>query len=75
LCPRILVVRGEAEAAVSAENWHEERDRLVRLLKAIESGEVTHIDEEDMRQLQATTPENIETLKQRLAELNDRLSG
>jgi len=59
---------------VSAENWHEERDRLVRLLKAIESGEVTHVDEEDLRQLQATTPENIEVLKQRLAELNDRLS-
>ena len=59
---------------MSAENWHEERDRLVRLLKAIESGEVTHVDEEDLRQLQATTPENIEVLKQRLAELNDRLS-
>jgi hypothetical protein len=59
---------------LSAENWHEERDRLVRLLKAIESGEVTHVDEEDLRQLQATTPENIEVLKQRLAELNDRLS-
>ena len=44
---------------MSAENWHDERDRLVRLLKAIESGEVTHVDEEDMRQLQATTPENI----------------
>ena len=58
---------------MSAENWHEERDRLVRLLKAIESGEVTHIDEEDMRQLQATTPENIEVLQQRLAELNKRL--
>ena len=59
---------------MSAENWHEERDRLVRLLKAIETGEVTHVDEEDMRQLQATTPENVEALKQRLAELNDRLS-
>ena len=58
---------------MSAENWHEERDRLVRLLKAIETGEVTHIDEEDLRELQATTPENIEALKQRLAELNDRL--
>ena len=64
---------GEAEAGLSAENWHEERDRLVRLLKAIETGQVTHIDEEDMRQLQATTPENIEVLKQRLAELNKRL--
>lgn len=58
---------------MSAENWHEERDRLVRLLKAIETGKVTHIDEVDMRQLQATTPENIEALKQRLAELNKRL--
>jgi hypothetical protein len=70
-----IVARGEAEAVVSAENWHEERDRLVRLLKAIETGTVTHIDEEDMRQLQATTPENVEALKARLAELNDRLSG
>jgi hypothetical protein len=68
-----IFARGEAEAAVSAENWHEERDRLVRLLKAIETGGVTHIDEEDMRQLQATTPENVEVLKQRLAELNDRI--
>ena len=58
---------------MSAENWHEERDRLVRLLQAIETGEVTHIDEEDMRQLQATTPENVDALKRRLAELNDRL--
>ena len=58
---------------MSEENWHEERDRLVRLLKAIESGEVTHIDEDDMRQLQVTTPENIDALKRRLAELNKRL--
>ena len=61
------------EAVVSAENWHEERDRLVRLLKAIKSGKVTHIDEADLRQLQATTPENIAVLKKRLADLNDRL--
>jgi hypothetical protein len=58
---------------VSAENWHEERDRLVRLLKAIESGEVTHIDENDERQLQATNPQNIVALKERLAKLNGRL--
>jgi len=60
-------------AAVTAENWHEERNRLVRLLKAIESGEVTHVDEEDLRQLQATNPENISLLKERLAKLNARL--
>lgn len=58
---------------MSAENWHEERDRLVRLLKSIESGKVTHIDEEDLRQLQATNPENIAALKERLAKLNARL--
>ena len=62
------------EAALSAENWHEEWDRLVRLIKAIESGKVSHIDEEDLRQLQATTPDNVAALKKRLAELNDRLS-
>lgn len=58
---------------MSAETWHEERDRLVRLLKAIESGTVTHIDETDERQLQATNPENIVALKDRLAKLNARL--
>jgi len=56
-----------------SENWREERDRLVRLLAAIESGEITHIDEADERQLQAASPENIELLKKRLKELNDRL--
>lgn len=58
---------------MSAENWHDERDRLVRLLAAIKSGKVTHIDEEDLGQLQATNPENIALLEKRLAKLNDRL--
>ena len=61
------------EVIVSAENWHEERDRLVQLLKGIESGKITHIDEEDLRELQATSPKNIELLRKRLKELNDRL--
>ena len=56
-----------------SENWREERDRLIRLLAAIESGKITHVDEENLRQLQATSPENIELLKKRLEELNDRL--
>ena len=56
-----------------SENWHEERDRLVQLLEGIESGKVTHVDEEQLRQLQAATPENIAALKQRLAKLNARL--
>ena len=58
---------------MSAENWHEERDRLVQLLQAIESGKVTHIDEDGLRQLQATNPENIAVLKERLEKLNARL--
>ncbi len=56
-----------------AENWHEERDRLVLLLEGIKSGKITHVDEEDLRQLQATNPENIDELKARLAKLNARL--
>ena len=56
-----------------AENWHEERDRLVLLLEGIESGKITHIDEADLRQLQATNPANIDELKMRLAKLNARL--
>jgi hypothetical protein len=61
------------EAIVTLENWHEERDRLVQLIRGIESGEITHIDEEDRRELQATSPENIALLKKRLAQLNRRL--
>lgn len=58
---------------MSAENWREERDRLIRLIKAIESGEVTHIDQPDDRQLQAINPENIVALRERLSTLNARL--
>ena len=58
---------------MSAETWHEERDRLVRLLAEIESGEITHIDEKDLRELQATTPQNVEALRSLLAKLKARL--
>lgn len=58
---------------MSAENWHEERDRLIQLLEGIESGKITHIDEEDMRQLQATNIDNVAALKERLRLLNARL--
>ena len=61
------------ETIVTAESWHEERDRLIQLLRAIESGKITHIDEDDLRQLQATNPENVALLKERLAKLNARL--
>lgn len=60
---------------MSGENWHEERDRLVKLLADIESGKITHIDEDQLRELQATTPKNIEMLKERLAKLNVRLGN
>lgn len=60
---------------MSPENWHEERNRLVRLLKVIETGKVSHIDGDDLRQLQAINPENIAALKKRLADLNARLGN
>jgi hypothetical protein len=62
------------EAAVSTENWTEERDRLVKLLEGIECGKITHIDEDDLRQLQAANEESIAALRARLAELNTRLA-
>jgi len=58
---------------MSAENWHEERDRLVQLLKGIKLGKVTHVDQEHLAQLQATNPKNVAMLKDRLAKLNARL--
>jgi len=58
---------------VSTENWTEERERLVRLLQGIESGKITHVDKEDVRELQATNDENLAALRARLAELNARL--
>ena len=58
---------------MSTENWTEERDRLVRLLEGIESGKITHVDEDDLRQLRATNEGNIAALRARLAELNSRL--
>ena len=56
-----------------SESWHEERNRLVKLLKGIESGKITHIDEDGLRQLQAANPANIAWIKARIAELNRRL--
>lgn len=58
---------------MSGETWHEERDRIMLLLKAIESGAVTHVDEENLRQLRAVSPHNFALLNERLANLNARL--
>jgi hypothetical protein len=56
-----------------SECWREERDRLVKLLEAIESGEVTHVDQGGLRELQATNPENVAWIKKRIAQLDARL--
>lgn len=73
LIAKLPIMFSDRSEAMLSENWHEERDRLVRLLEGIESGKITHIDEDDLRQLQATTPENVALLKDRLAQLNLRL--
>jgi hypothetical protein len=59
----------------SAENWHEERDRLIELLGAIKSGRVTHVDQGHLGQLCPTNPMNVQILRDRLAELNARLGN
>jgi hypothetical protein len=63
----------EVFAVVSTENWHEERARLVQLLDAIEAGEITHIDQQNLGQLQVANPGNVAALRDRLAKLNGRL--
>jgi len=68
-----MICRFPNVEVVVSENWREERDRLVQLLMAIESGKITHVDQENLRELQATSPENIDLLRKRLKELNDRL--
>ena len=58
---------------MSTESWREERDRLVLLLQGLELGEITHVDAENMRELQATNPKNVAELQLRIALLNARL--
>jgi hypothetical protein len=60
---------------VTGENWHEERDRIADLLNGIESGAITHVDEDGLRQLQALDAHNLERIKERLATLNERLGS
>ena len=60
---------------MSAENWHEERDRLVKLLAGVEAGTITHIDAENHRELQLANPVNIKALASRLAQLDARLGA
>ena len=60
---------------MSTENWHEERDRLTKLIEGIEAGTITYVDQKGLRSLQATNVVNVEALKNRLAELNTRLGA
>ena len=60
---------------MAAENWHEERDRLVKLLAGVEAGTITHIDAENQRELQLANPVNIQALASRLAQLDARLGA
>ena len=62
------------EAIVSAENWHEERDRLAKLVKGIESGKITRFGEGETGQVVAeTAAQRLDRLKRRVAELDSRL--
>lgn len=56
-----------------SESWHEERDRLINLLKGIRNGKITHVDTDGLRELQATTPQTVNWIEARIAELNRRL--
>lgn len=58
---------------MTGESWHEERERIIRLLNGIDAGVVTHVDEENLRHLAAVNPRNLALLKERLANLNARL--
>ncbi|MFL6726621.1 MAG: hypothetical protein ACJ8FS_08925 [Sphingomicrobium sp.] len=58
---------------MSTENWTEERERLVRLLEGIETGEVTHVDQTGLGELRPANDKNVAALRARLAELNARL--
>ena len=58
---------------MTGESWHEERERIIRLLNGIDAGVVTDVDEENLRHLAAVNPRNLALLKERLANLNARL--
>ncbi len=64
------------ETDVTTENWAEERDRLMELLRGYESGKITHFDENDDGAVKpATSEEHIASIRQRLAALDDRLGS
>lgn len=60
---------------MDTESWHEERDRLVKLLAGIEAGTITHVDADNRRELQLASAVNVKALTARLGKLNARLGG
>ena len=59
---------------MSAENWHEERNRLAKLVAGIESGKITRFDEDAPGQVVIeTATQRLDRLKRRVAELDSRL--
>ena len=70
------MLRQKLENPVSTENWTEERDRLLELLRDYESGKITHFDEVDDGAVKpATTDDHIAGIRQRLAALEERLGS
>ena len=59
-----------------SENWHEERDRIFRLLADLHSGKITHLNEDQGRKLPGeTTSVTANRLQRRLAELDSRIGA
>ena len=56
-----------------SENWHEERSRLLDLLKSVEDGKTTQFNDPATGELRRANPDNVGRLKGRLALLNFRL--
>ena len=57
---------------MSTENRAEERETLRKLLQAVDTGNITHVDQDGTDQLGPTNENNVAALRARLAELNKR---
>ncbi len=61
---------------MTSENWTEERERLLGLLRDYEAGKITRLDEiDDGAVKRPTTEERLAIIRQRLAALDARLNN
>ena len=61
---------------MSSENWADERERLVAVLRDYESGRITQFDQVHTGQRDGASPaEHIESVKRRIVSLDARLGG